>query len=337
MEISELTQEQRDGLSRIIAIVGPTAVGKTSLSIALAKALGAEIVNLDSVQVYRQLDIGSAKPTLEERDGVLHHMIDVLDPDEEHNVGDFCRRAADIITGLHERGTPTIVVGGTGLYLRALIHGLLQAPAPDHDLRARHKADADRLGVPAIHARLAQVDPELAARIHVNDLVRISRGLEIFAQTGRKLSEMQREHQFRAPRYHALKLALVRPRPALYERVERRVDQMMSQGFLAECQALLSRYPRETKSLGSLGYRQMQAHVLDGAPLESAIEAIKRQTRRYAKQQLGWLRSEPDVRFALAPLVEDDGQVAHHVLQDIEGFLAGQVPSMSWAAADPYM
>lgn len=321
MEIAKLPITTLAKLPRIIILCGPTGVGKTALSLKLARELNAEIINADSVQVYRGLDIGAAKASLEERALVPHHLIDILDPDQEHNVGEYRDSARALIGELHKRGKQAIVVGGTGLYIRILVHGLFASPPADEAIRERHRQEAEAQGVPALHARLAQVDPEIAARIHVNDLMRISRGLEILEQTGRPLSELQREHQFQAPHFHALKVALVRPRPELHARIEARVEAMFEAGLERECRALFERYPRETKSLQSLGYRQMAPYLAGEYDLEEARRLILKETKRYAKQQLGWLRSEPGVRWARAPLIDDAGQLDARVIEDCKRFL----------------
>lgn len=338
MQIHEPTPEELSKLPRIITLVGPTGVGKTRLSLALASLLGAEIVNLDSVQIYRGMDIGSAKASDEERARVPHHLLDCLDPNEPHNVGDYKERAIEVIAKLHESGKQALLVGGTNMYLRVLVHGLLEAPAPDQSIRDRHQKIASDEGTPHLHGMLAKVDPELAERIHHNDLVRISRGLEIHEQTGRKLSELQREHQFKLPNYNAVKIALVRPRKELYERINARVDQMLEQGLEQECRELFDAYGVDCQPFSSLGYRQMQAHLFDGEPIEETTEAIKQATRRYAKQQLGWLRSEPGVLFANAPLVDEDGAPPESLVEDLRTFLErGELPQAPvWAGADPY-
>ncbi len=336
MEIYAPNARELADLPRILALCGPTGVGKTELSLQLAERLGAEIVNMDSVQVYRGLDIGSAKASPDELARVPHHLIDVLDPDEDHNVGDFIARATGAIEDIQARGRHAIVVGGTGLYLRGVVHGLMDAPPPSPEIRARHDAWVAAHGAPHLHGLLEAIDPELAARLHPNDAVRASRGLEVFEQTGRRLSELQREHAFCRPNYDALKLALVRPREQLYARIERRVDAMIEEGFVEECRRLFEAYPRRTKSLGALGYRQLAPHVLDDAPLEGCVQATKKQTKRYAKQQLGWLRSEPGVIWAQAPLLGEDGRVPDAVVDDVGAFLGGGSPEYAWAGADPY-
>lgn len=338
MQIHEPTREELGALPRVVAITGPTGVGKTALSLSLAQRLGAEIVNLDSVQIYRGLDIGSAKASLQERARVPHHLIDCLDPDQAHNVGDYKARALASIEQVHARGKRVLLVGGTNLYLRVLVHGLLEAPSPDEALRQRHREQVLCHGSAWLHEQLAGVDEELAARLHVNDVVRISRGLEIWEQTGRRLSDLQREHAFQLPNFHAFKLALTRPRAALYERIEQRVERMMERGLRQECEGLFERYGREVQVFKSLGYRQMQDHLYGGMSLEQVTQEIQQATRRYAKQQLGWLRKEPGVIWAQAPLVDAQGEAREEVLKTLERFFErgdwGEV--IEWAGADSY-
>jgi tRNA dimethylallyltransferase len=325
------------GLPKILVVAGPTAVGKTSFALDVAEAMGGEVVNYDSVQLYRHLDIGTAKPTAAERERVPHHLVDVLDPDQESNVADYLEMANAAIADIHARGKVPVLVGGTGMYVRILVHGIFEAPPPDEELRDRLRADAADKGRAHLHERLEEVDPELAERVHPNDLVRVIRGLEVYEQTGKALSQHQREHRFKKPNFDALKIALLRPRDELYARIEQRADQMIEQGLLAEYEALIERgYDRQLKPLLSLGYRQMGEHLFDGVALDEAVAEMKKQTRRYAKQQIGWFRGEPNVHWALAPLHDPGGALPSEVLGDIEAFFAGREPSLGWADLDPY-
>lgn len=332
----DFSEEDLEGLPRIIVLGGPTGVGKTNFSLALAEALGGEIVNCDSLQVYRYLDIGTAKATAEERARVRHHLVDICEPDEEFNVADFKAQANAAIADILERGRVPIVVGGTGLYIRILVHGLFDAPEPSAELRERYRRLAEEQGAGPLYARLQEVDPELAGRIHANDLIRITRGLEVFEQTGKPLSEHQREHRFSKPSYHALKIAMIRPRPELYGRIDARVDAMMEAGLQAEFEGLLARgFAHTLKPLQSLGYRQMGEHVVGGVALDECVADIKRETRRYAKQQISWMRREPGTHWALAPILKE-GMIPAEVLADFALFLEGGRPEMRWAQVDSY-
>lgn len=331
------------GLPRIIVLGGPTAVGKTRFSLALAKAFGAEIVNYDSVQLYRHLDIGTAKPSAEERALVPHHLFDVLDPDQPSNVADYMAMAHATIAEIVGRGKIPLLVGGTGMYARILVHGIFEAPPADAAIRERHRALVATHGNAHLHAMLAEVDPELGAKFHENDIIRVSRGLEIFEQTGKALSVHQREHRFKEPNYDALKIGLLRPREELYERINQRVDQMMAQGLLAEYKGLITRgLDRRLKPLQSLGYRQMEEHLFGGVPLDEAVEDMKVSTRRYAKQQISWFRKEPRLHWALAPILEEnseDAELPDQVRDDIEAFVTGAPTDsleLAWAQLDSH-
>ncbi len=332
----DIAQAPTKGLPKLLVVCGPTAVGKTSLALGVAEELGGEIINADSVQLYRGLDIGTAKPTPAERARVPHHLFDVLDPDQESNVADYLEMAHEAVAEVHERGKIPVLVGGTGMYVRILVHGIFEAPPPDEELREEFRALAEREGRAHLHEMLAEVDPELAERVHPNDMVRTIRGLEIYEQTGKPLSVHQREHRFQKPNYDALKIALLRPRDELYERINRRVDIMLEKGLVDEYRRLIAAgYDRQLKPLQSLGYRQMGQHVLDDMPLDEAATEMKSQTRRYAKQQIGWFRNEPNIHWALAPL-EKEGELPAEVLGDIAAFFDGDEPNLEWAQLDPY-
>ncbi len=282
--------------ARIVVLSGPTASGKTDAALALARRLPREIVNADSMQVYRGMDIGTAKPTLAERGEVPHHLIDVADPDEEYSAGRFVVEADAAIRGILSRGRFPLVAGGTGMYIRALRKGLDPLPS-DPAVRARLSRRWDAEGGAALHAELARVDPRGAARIHPADRVRVLRALEIAAVAGRPPSEL-RVSWGGAGRYRVLFLALDPGREAMYARIDRRVEAMFQGGFVAEVRGLLSRgYGPDLKSMGALGYRHVAAHLLRGIPLDETVAAMKRDTRLYAKRQMTWLRREPDLRW----------------------------------------
>lgn len=315
----------------LVVIGGPTGVGKTALSLALAEELDAEIVSVDSLQVYRHLDIGTAKASEAERECVPHHLIDILNPDQECNVADFMKRAHDAIAEIHSRGKRVIAVGGTNLYIRVLVHGIFDAPPPDEELRKEHRKRADAEGSEVLHAELAEVDKVLSERVHPNDLVRISRGLEVYAQTGRPLSELQDEHRFKTPNYRALKLMLNRPREQLYARIDSRVDKMFELGIEDEYRFVVQElgYDYRLKPLQALGYRHLGQHFYEGLERDEMVRLFKRDTRRFAKQQVSWLRSERGVRWAKAPVVED-GRVPADVLADVLEFFEGKEPALEW-------
>ena len=285
---------------RICVVAGPTASGKTSLAIALARRLGGEIVNADSQQVYRGLDVGTAKPTAEERAAAPHHLLDVAEPGEGMDAARFVALADAAVADVAARGRVPVVAGGTGLYLRALLHGVVAAPGRDPALRARLEEEAAHLGRPALHARLAALDPAAAARIRPNDLVRVVRALEI-AASGRLPSELHAAHAFRADRYDALLVALDPPRGELHARIDARVREMFAGGLLDEARALLAREGPLPPKL-PIGYAEAVACVRGELPIEEAIRRVQVAHRRYARRQIVWLRAERGVEWVSPPV-----------------------------------
>ena len=283
--------------ARVLVIVGPTAVGKTALSIALGLALGGEAISADSRQVYRHMDIGTAKPTREQQAALPHHLIDMVDPDEELTLAHYKRLAAKAIEEVDARGRLPLLVGGTGLYVRALLEGwTLPAVAPDQGLRARLYAKAQTLGREALHSSLASVDPVAAQRIDPRNVRRVVRALEVHHHTGLPISQLQGK---RPPGYRVLKIGLTMPRPALYERIDARLDRMIECGLVEEVRWLVDRgYGYELPSMSGLGYREIGRHLRGEATLEDAVMLIRRRTRRFVRQQYNWFRlSDPSIRW----------------------------------------
>jgi len=277
---------------RVIAIVGPTAAGKTALAVALAEALEGEIVSVDSMQVYRHLDIGTAKPDAATRARVPHHLIDIVDPDEGFSAAQFAARADAAAAAIGARGRVVIACGGTGLYFRAWLDGLFSAPQADPAIRARHREE----GAQAVGARLAAVDPEAAAGVRPRDLVRLSRALEVYEQTGVPISELRR-CAARGRRYRVHLIGLCPARPELYRRIDARFAGMIAAGLVDEVRGVIARFGADVRPLGALGYRQIRAHLQGGLPLEEAVRQAQRDTRHFARRQLTWFRSEPEVRW----------------------------------------
>jgi len=275
-----------------VVLAGPTAVGKTALSLELAQRHGAEIVGADSVQVYRGLDLGSAKPTPAEQASAPHHLIDVADPAEGFSAARYAELAGEAIADIHARGRRALVVGGTGLYIKALLWGLAPTPPVDRALRQELAADWESLGPEAVHARLAKLDGPAAARLHPHDRQRVLRALEVCLQTGQPFSQQLKEHDTSGPRYEHLFIGLERPREDLNQRIEARAKAMWAGGLLAEVEAMLAAgVAPEAPGLGSLGYRQAVAVLQrDMQPEEALFDMIKA-TKAYAKRQLTWFRS----------------------------------------------
>jgi tRNA dimethylallyltransferase len=290
---------------RVAVLVGATAVGKTAVALALAPSLGAEIVNADSLQVYRELDIGTAKPSLEERARVPHHLIDVADPPDPYDAARFCREGRAVLDDLTRRGAPPLVVGGTGLYLRALLGGLFAEGEPAPGVRDRVRQELASLGLPVLYARLIHLDPATASRLHPHDTYRIVRALEVMAATGKPLSEFIKAHRFQDAPYEVLKLGLELPREELYRRIDLRVELMLEAGWLDEIERLLRRYPPNLKPLQALGYRHLINYLTGVWSWDEALTLLARDTRRYAKRQFTWFSSDPYIRWFHPDQIEE--------------------------------
>jgi len=282
-------------VQRLVVLSGPTASGKSALALALAHEFPVEIVNADSLQVYRHFDIGTAKPTVAERSEVPHHLIDVADPDEPYDAGRYVREAERAIVDIRARGNVPMLVGGTGMYIRALLRGLDPLPSNPRvreELSRRWEAE----GGAALHAELARIDPETSAKVHPTDRLRVLRALEIATVAGIPPSRARAAWNSAGPRHGSLFLALWPDRETLYRGIDARTEGMFRRGLLEEARGLLAMgFDRSLKPMMALGYRHAVAHLLDGVPLSETIEAVKRDTRRYAKRQLTWLSSEPDL------------------------------------------
>ena len=305
----------------LIVVAGPTAVGKTECAIWLAKQLNAEIISADSMQVYRYMDIGTAKPSLEEREAVKHHLIDVVDPDQDFSVSDYKRLFEETVPAILAEGKLPLVTGGTGLYIRACLRSFLEGNPvrPDPELRNALNALAAEKGSAYLHERLARVDPEAARRIHPNDARRIIRALEVYEVLGEPISKLQVQAANESP-YHVIYIFLNRDRAELYQRIETRVDMMVSQGLLKEVEALLEKgFQSDVKPLRSLGYRQMIEYIQGKSSWEMAVGAIKQETRNYAKRQLTWFRREP--LDLVVTLVGNNREIFGEIMQFLEGSL----------------
>jgi tRNA dimethylallyltransferase len=302
----------------ILIIAGPTAVGKTDASLLLAREIGAEIVSADSMQIYRYMDIGTAKPTPEQRKLAYHHMIDIVEPDQPYSVGDYLRDARTVIDSVISAGGVPIVVGGTGLYIRALMRGLFHGPPADLDLRAQLlQREAEGPGI--LYEDLIKVDAESAIKIHPNDLRRTLRALEVYHLRDKKLSDFQKEHAFQDRPYTFRLLFLVRSRPELYARIEKRVDQMIAEGLEAEVKALIDRgYRPDLSSMQGLGYKHFMNQALGKTSRDGAVDLLKRDTRHFAKRQFTWFRREPDAVWVDISGLSHPGEIVERIKKYVE-------------------
>ena len=296
-------------MNNIICIAGPTASGKTALAVALAKELGGEVVSCDSMYVYRRMNIGTAKPSLEEQQGIPHHMIDVAEPDEDFSVSRYCEMASPIVDDIVARGKTAIIAGGTGLYMDSLIRGNDFAPFPSTGVREKLEQQADAEGMEAMTAWLTSVDPEAAARIH--DRKRILRALEVYLETGETITEHNRRTQAIPPKFSPVWFALEdENRQTLYDRIDRRVLKMLESGLLDEIRSLLSSgVPEKATSMQAIGYKEFVDHLQGRSCLESAVARVQQASRNYAKRQLTWFRRNKSIHWLIRSECEETAQI----------------------------
>ena len=299
-----------DPKPRIVLVVGPTGVGKTDAALALAGRLDAEIVSADSMQVHRRMDIGTAKPTPAQRRQRPHHLLDVVDPDEEFHAALFRKHALEAMEGIRARGRNVLVAGGSGLYVKALCRGLFAGPGPDPELRADLEREFAERGPERLFERLGRLDPDAAARIHCRDRTRVVRALEVVLGTGRPLSQWQREHGFGDRSFDVLGVGLDRPRAELYERIDRRCRRMMDEGLPDEVRGLLDMgYAPSLRSMQGVGYRQAALWVTNRIGAADALSSMQRDTRRLAKRQLTWFRADPSLHWLHPDRVDAIGEL----------------------------
>lgn len=283
-------------------IAGPTASGKSAAAMELAGLFKAEIINADSMQVYRYMDIGTAKPTQEERKLVKHHVIDILYPDEEFSAALYREEAQRAIADVQARGKKAMVVGGTGLYIKALTSGLIRGGEVDPTIRTRLQAEAQSEGRERFYGRLQEADPQTAEQLHPHDTYRIIRALEVYERTGQPISALRKKHLFKEGPYQTLKIGLQMERDELYKRIDARVDKMIGQGLKEEVECILEMgYAPSLKAMQSLGYKQIIAHLQGEYDLPEAMRLIKRDTRRYARRQITWFKGDPEIRWIELP------------------------------------
>ena len=301
---------------KVIVICGPTGIGKTAVGLQLAEKLGGEIISADSMQIYRYMDIGTAKPTADEQNRILHHMIDIVDPDEDFDAVRFAKMAREKVMQLHQRGVMPFVVGGTGLYIKALLQGLFQSNPVDPKIRERLMQEAAENGSGSLYDRLQQVDPDTADRLHPNDSYRIVRALETIESTGRSISDHQQDHGFADEPFNALKICLRMDRQTLYDRIDQRVDMMIEAGFVGEVEKLLGMgYCADLKSMQSIGYRHIVDFIEGRLSRDECVRTLKRDTRRFAKRQFTWFGADQQIQW-----YEPDQ--LNGMIRLVEGFLA---------------
>lgn len=328
--------EETGEASPLVAIVGPTAVGKSRIAVRVARALGTEILTADSRQVYRGMDIGTDKPSPSEREAVPHRLIDLVDPGARFNVGAYRRLALAEVDRLHRADRVPLVVGGTGLYVRALIRGLWEGPSADWALRERLVEEERARGLGHLHRRLVQVDPDLAAHLHPRDEAKILRGLEVYLLTGCPLSEWHRRHETQAPLFRPLIIGLMRDRAALYRRIEERVDLQLARGLLDETERLLrAGYGPHLGSMKGLGYRHLAGYLAGAYAYPEAVDLFKRDTRHFAKRQLTWFRKEEQVRWVMIDEDRSDDEVAGRIRSMIQDHLGRRRRNTSGRASKP--
>ena len=306
----------------IVCVVGPTASGKTRMAVELALALDGEVVSCDSMQIYRGMSIGTAKPTPEETRGVPHHMIDVADPSEPFSAGKYVEMADACVQDILSRGKTVILAGGTGLYIDSLIAGRSFAPVPSTGKREALERQADERGIQPLLDELARVDPESAARLHPSDRRRIIRALEIYQETGETITEHDRRTRLQPPKYRPAWLGMTfRDRADLYERIDRRVELMMRDGLADEVRALLDAgVPETATAMQAIGYKELTDALRGGEPLDEAVRLIQQRSRNYAKRQLTWFRRNPEIFWLEQTLPLDFSAVFESALHHIPFF-----------------
>jgi tRNA dimethylallyltransferase len=283
---------------KVVIILGPTGVGKSEVAMEVALQFRGEIVSADSLQIYRHLDVGTGKPAPEQRRKVRHHLIDVIDPDEEFNVAMFRKMALTAIQEIYSRGNPAIVCGGTGLYIKALSHGLFVGPGKDAEIRNGLEEEAKVKGLGYLYERLKEIDPEATSWIHPNDRQRIIRALEVFALTGKRLSQWQGDHRFGESPFEILRIGLNRDREELYELINRRCEEMVASGLVEEVGWLTDKgYGADLNPMQSVGYYQIGLYLRGEMSLEESLSLMKQDTRRLAKRQLTWFRADKEIRW----------------------------------------
>jgi tRNA dimethylallyltransferase len=306
----------------VVVIVGPTAVGKSRIAVEVAKAFETEVLTADSRQVYRGMDVGTDKPAAEERQAVPHRLIDLVDPDESFNTGLYRRQAIDEIERLYRDCRLPLVVGGTGLYVRTLLKGLCDAPPADPIVREALRQEAAEQGYDRLYAKLVDVDPVAAARLHPRDESKVIRALEVYQLSGRRMSEFQQEHGFAERPFAALMIGLNRDRDVLYRRIEGRIDWQLAHGLIEETKQLLAQgYQRDSAAMKGLGYRQVAEHLAGEYDVAEMVRRFKRDTRHFSKRQMTWFRKEQGIQWLMIEESESVQHTATRVIEQVDRFL----------------
>ena len=308
-------------MNNIICIAGPTASGKTALAVQLAKAVDGEVVSCDSMQIYRYMDIGTAKPTVPEMEGIVHHMLDVAEPTEDFSVSRYCELADPIVQDIVSRGKTAIIAGGTGLYMDALIRGNSFAPCPSTGMREKLEAQADREGMEAMLQLLQSIDPEAAARLHLSDRKRIIRALEVYYETGETITEHNRKTQLIPPKYAPVWFALEdADRQDLYDRIDSRVEKMLQAGLMDEIRSLLARgIPEKCTAMQAIGYKEFLGALAGQCTVQEAAAQVQIASRHYAKRQLTWFRRNSQVNWLTRAKGETTEEILLRALQILRG------------------
>ena len=306
----------------VVVIVGPTAVGKSRIAVEVAKAFETEVLTADSRQVYRGMDVGTDKPASEERQAVPHRLIDLVDPNESFNAGLYRRQAIDEIERLYRDCRLPLVVGGTGLYVRTLLKGLCDAPQADPIMRAALRQEAEDQGYDRLYAKLVDVDPVAAARLHPRDESKVIRALEVYQLSGRRMSEFQQEHGFAERPFATLMIGLNRDRDVLYRRIEGRIDWQLAHGLIEETKQLLAQgYQRDSAAMKGLGYRQVAEHLAGEYDAAEMVRRFKRDTRHFSKRQMTWFRKEQGIQWLMIEESESVQHTATRVIEQVDRFL----------------
>jgi len=310
--------EMKQGRPRVVVLLGPTGVGKSKLAVEWAEELGGEIISADSMQVYRYMDIGTAKPTADDQKRVRHHLIDLVTPDQPFHAALYRTLGRKTIDQLYVNEIPIWVVGGTGLYIKTLTQGIFSSPKIDASVRENLEKEAKEKGAGALYDRLRKGDPKTAFSLHPNDLFRIVRALEVLDSTGIPISFYREQHHFGEKPYVTLKIGLEMNRNLLYQRIDERIDQMLEKGFLQEVERLMEMgYGPQLKPMQSLGYKQMVQFLFKEIDWGETVRQMKRDTRHYAKRQLTWFKADPEIRWW------DDSADRKRIFLEVKSFLEG--------------